>query len=100
MFLLLTDPSLPDPGDMPNKCKTGYTQYYESCFRVITTQSSGMTFSQAQTACLSDGTTLASITDSYEQAYVETQLHVMGNNPLWVGLVDDKVSLTHCSLQA
>ena len=59
-----------------------------------------MTFSQAQTACLSDGTTLTSITDAYEQAYVETQLHVMGDNPLWVGLVDDKVSFTPCRLQA
>ena len=88
-----TDPSLPDPGDLPNTCKTNYAQYGDSCFRVITSSPSGMNFQAAQTACQSDGTNLASIIDSYEQAFVETQLHIMGDNPLWIGLADDKVRL-------
>ena len=91
IFHLYPDPSLPDPGELPNNCKANYVQYYDSCFRVLTTNPSGMTFTQAQTACESDGTSLASIIDTYEQAFVETQLHSMGDNPLWVGLVDDKV---------
>ncbi|XP_072020262.1 macrophage mannose receptor 1-like [Amphiura filiformis] len=86
------DPSLPDPGVPSNSCKKNYVQYYDSCFRVLTSQPSGMTFDDAQTACKADGTDLASIKDVYEQAFVETRLHVMGDNPLWVGLVDDKVA--------
>ena len=90
-FLLLADVSVPDPGEDLSYCREGYTEFYDSCFKVISTPQS---FAKANDACKSDGTNLASISNVYEQAFVETIVHsTEGADALWIGLVDDKVSL-------
>ncbi|XP_071507011.1 macrophage mannose receptor 1-like [Diadema antillarum] len=85
------DPSAPVPPDDPNSCRSGFTQYGDSCFKVV---SRTMAFSDAIQACRNEGSdvTLASIVDVYEGAYTDTLVHYNGDAMLWIGLLDDKVS--------
>ena len=41
--------------------------------------------------CEGDGTVLATITDGFQQAFLETQLFKNGEESLWTGLLNDQV---------
>ncbi|XP_071103799.1 macrophage mannose receptor 1-like isoform X2 [Haliotis cracherodii] len=69
-------------------CKPGYQHFGTSCYRVVT---SPATWQAGQTACQVDQGNLVSITDLYEQSFVDTIAHV--NNVMsgfWIGLSDKK----------
>ncbi|XP_067686863.1 macrophage mannose receptor 1-like [Haliotis asinina] len=69
-------------------CKPGYQHYGTSCYRVVT---SAAAWQAAQTTCQADQGNLVSITDLYEQSFVDTIAHV--NNVaggFWIGLSDKK----------
>lgn len=86
--VLTSDERNPRP-NVVNNCVDGYTPYYDSCFRVITSE---VNFQTAGATCQSDGYYLASIQDVYEQSFVETLLYANGGNPLWIGMKGDEVS--------
>ncbi|XP_064595387.1 macrophage mannose receptor 1-like isoform X2 [Liolophura sinensis] len=73
---------VPVTSPAPSYCKPGYTVYGSSCFKVDVTR---RTWDDAAQSCRSDGAYLASITSSYEQAYVQSLIRF---NPslAWIGL--------------
>ncbi|XP_072020680.1 macrophage mannose receptor 1-like isoform X2 [Amphiura filiformis] len=77
-----------EPPQTTNDCRRGYTQYHNSCFKVLSRPRS---FSAAVDVCKSGGTGLATITDAYEEAFVETLLHSSGGEALWIGLMNDEI---------
>ncbi|XP_063953416.1 macrophage mannose receptor 1-like isoform X1 [Lytechinus pictus] len=85
------DPNAPAPPPQTSDCRSGFSQYGDSCFKVVPRT---MSYSDAIQACRNEGadTTLASIIDTYENAFVETLLHYNGDVMLWLGLLDDKAS--------
>ena len=91
VLLLAIDPVYPD-NPIPNQpcVKSSYTKYGPDCYKVVP---SLMTFDAAKTYCENDGTILATISDGYQEAFVETMVAKYGGEQLWIGLVDDEVSL-------
>lgn len=73
----------------PSYCKPGYTVYGSSCFKVDTTR---RTWDDADQSCRSDGAYLASITSSYEQAYVQSLIR-FSPSLAWIGLKQNPVRL-------
>lgn len=67
-----------------------YRAYGESCFKFI---EQPMSYQGAKDNCASEGSILASITDTYEQAFVELTLDINNRNDAWIGLRDANVRL-------
>lgn len=62
-----------------------YRAYGESCFKFIPQR---MNYEAARQNCLSDGATLASILDTYDQAFIELTLDINKRDDAWIGLTD------------
>ena len=58
---------------MDTYCDWGYYQYRGHCYK---TNSNGKSFDEANKACSKDGGTLAIISDSQEQAFINSKLIV------------------------
>lgn len=88
----LTDLNAAVPPSPPSSCRSGFSQYGDSCFKVVPRV---MSYSDAIQSCRNEGsdTNLASIIDVYENAFAETMLHYNGDVMLWLGLLDDKVGV-------
>lgn len=83
------DDAYPQQPPDPNNCDTGYIQYYDSCFKLITSE---MDFATAGVTCQSDGYYLASIFDEYEEAFVELLMYSNGGIPVWIGMTKNSNS--------
>ncbi|XP_077993136.1 lymphocyte antigen 75-like [Glandiceps talaboti] len=80
------DPSATAPVPTEGHCSPGYTQYHEACYKA---SSVGQTFDEALSQCVSEGASLASILDAYEQAYIDMLVYTAGM-PLWIGMTFDE----------
>ncbi|XP_070535731.1 macrophage mannose receptor 1-like [Ptychodera flava] len=80
----LKSPSNPPPTVAPNKCRAGYTHYWNGCYKLLT---GSYTWQAARESCTQDQADLVSIEDIYEQAYIETYMY-SANKPLWIGFND------------
>lgn len=69
---------------------TDYRSYGESCFKYVNQLTS---YDQARDKCASEGASLATIDDTYDQAFVELTLHINEGNDAWIGLRDTNVSV-------
>ncbi|XP_071824781.1 macrophage mannose receptor 1-like isoform X2 [Apostichopus japonicus] len=83
------DASNSEPTPVENNCDDGYVPFHESCFRVLTSETS---FQTAAATCQSDGYDLASIMDVYEQSFVETLLYGTNADAFWIGMTQNGVS--------
>ncbi|XP_071940974.1 macrophage mannose receptor 1-like [Antedon mediterranea] len=83
--------SAPEPPVTSSSCRTGYRQYYDSCFKFV---DGSFDFSKAVTACtnLGGGAALANIIDVYEEAFVEQVIGDNGGAATWIGMVDNKIA--------
>ena len=64
---------------------SNYLAYFNQCFRIVTDSS---TYEAAKTVCEEDSTTLATIKDGYEEAFVETLMYTNDLDYVWIGLTD------------
>ncbi|XP_070535377.1 macrophage mannose receptor 1-like [Ptychodera flava] len=72
------NPTRPDD----KACIAGYTYYNGGCYKVY---KNPQTFQQASMQCRKDGGNLASLMNAFEEAYVETLVHIQGSS-LWIGM--------------
>lgn len=73
--------------DTQGNCRSYYSSYGGSCYRVMTT---GTTWTAAQVQCVTDGGTLAIVNDVYEDNYIQALVGDKITN-YWIGLSDTKV---------
>ena len=66
-----------------------YYSYGDSCYRLDPMPRS---YSDAQALCAADGGDLASIYDTYYEAFVEYLLYINGVTDAWIGMNGDAVS--------
>ena len=87
IFLYSTDPELPDNPPQVSECTMGadYLSYFNQCFRLVKSPAS---YQEARAVCEEDSTTLATIKDGYEEAFVETLMYSNGLRYVWIGLTD------------
>ena len=87
LYLHSTDPELDDIPPGVSECTMGadYLSYFNQCFRLVKESS---TYEEARAVCEEDGTTLATIKDGYEEAFVETLMYTNGLRYVWIGLTD------------
>ena len=57
-----------------------------------------LSFSQAKAYCEGEGTVLATISDGFQQAFVETQVFKNGGDSVYIGLLNDQVLLFYLVL--
>ncbi|XP_070535376.1 macrophage mannose receptor 1-like isoform X2 [Ptychodera flava] len=69
------NPTRPDD----KACIAGYTYYNGGCYKVY---KNPQTFQQASMQCRKDGGNLASLMNAFEEAYVETLVHIQGSSLL------------------
>ncbi|XP_071488666.1 macrophage mannose receptor 1-like [Diadema antillarum] len=77
------DPTRTSPPDIISLCNADYESYFQSCFKFYPAPK---TFSDAEGVCVAEGTHLASITDAYEEAYLESVLYKEQLESAWIGL--------------
>uniref|UniRef100_A0A3Q1FU91 C-type lectin domain-containing protein n=1 Tax=Acanthochromis polyacanthus TaxID=80966 RepID=A0A3Q1FU91_9TELE len=63
----VTTSSINPPAPTTNPCPSGYTSWYQNCYKVVDTPA---TWDAAEAACQQEGGNLASIDMSYDQAFV------------------------------
>ena len=51
-----------------------------------------MTYADAERYCQQDATELASFSDKYEQAFVQTTMYANGVEGVWLGMTKEEVS--------
>ena len=89
---LLSAASLPTPSPLPainnTGCASGFQAYGDFCYMIV---SQRQTWEQAREYCTSQESVLVSITDYYEQAYVEV-LIADETESVWIGLYFNDVS--------
>ena len=82
------DPDLPDTPPQVGECTMAegqYISYFNNCFRLVT---DAFSYSDARAFCEEDSTTLATIKDGYEEAFVETMMYTNTLDYVWIGLTD------------
>ncbi|XP_072021157.1 lymphocyte antigen 75-like [Amphiura filiformis] len=84
------DPNLPGNPDIISNCgREGYQSYFDSCFRVVSTP---MSYDMAMETCKNESAQLASVTDRYQEAFVQTVLYNNRLDSMWVGLATEETS--------
>ncbi|XP_072020401.1 macrophage mannose receptor 1-like [Amphiura filiformis] len=80
------DPTLePNEPDIGICEKTGYTDYFNNCFKLY---QDTLSYEEARATCEADGTTLATIKDGYDEAFIETMMNIDNVRNAWIGLQD------------
>ncbi|XP_023136670.3 macrophage mannose receptor 1 [Amphiprion ocellaris] len=74
--------SINPPAPTKNPCPSGYTSWYQNCYKVVETPA---TWDDAEAACQQEGGNLASIDMSYDQAFVAGVV-LQGKADVWIGL--------------
>ena len=93
---MITIVSFSEPGqkeDPPPNTFCGDKSYYkygDSCFKLDLTPKS---YSSAQALCAADGGDLASIYDTYHEAFAEYLLYINGVTDAWIGMISNSVSM-------
>ncbi|XP_038058428.1 macrophage mannose receptor 1-like isoform X2 [Patiria miniata] len=76
------------PQPPPNSCPPGYIEdFYGSCYTLLPFN---LEYDNALAACQSNGSSLASIADGYEQGFLQYVMTVFSDIPtsLWIGIND------------
>uniref|UniRef100_A0A3P8TTP2 C-type lectin domain-containing protein n=1 Tax=Amphiprion percula TaxID=161767 RepID=A0A3P8TTP2_AMPPE len=81
-FFFTSASSLNPPAPTKNPCPSGYTSWYQNCYKVVETPA---TWDDAEAACQQEGGNLASIDMSYDQAFVAGVV-LQGKADVWIGL--------------
>ncbi|KPP79615.1 macrophage mannose receptor 1-like, partial [Scleropages formosus] len=74
--------SNPEPPPTQNPCPSGYTSWYNNCYKLVEEHK---TWEEAQLACEQEKGNLASIDYSYDQAFVAGAV-LQGMSDAWIGL--------------
>ncbi|XP_036384637.1 C-type mannose receptor 2 [Megalops cyprinoides] len=74
--------SIPEPPPTKNPCPSGYTSWYNNCYKLVEEYK---TWEEAQAACQQEKGNLASIDQSYDQAFVAGVV-LQGKSDAWIGL--------------
>ncbi len=83
----MPDPSLPDnPPDIGICEKSDYIDYFNNCFRLY--KEEPLSYAEAKAKCEEDGTTLATIKDGWDEAFIETMMIIDDVRNAWIGLQD------------
>uniref|UniRef100_A0A8C9SVS1 C-type lectin domain-containing protein n=1 Tax=Scleropages formosus TaxID=113540 RepID=A0A8C9SVS1_SCLFO len=77
-----TASSNPEPPPTQNPCPSGYTSWYNNCYKLVEEHK---TWEEAQLACEQEKGNLASIDYSYDQAFVAGAV-LQGMSDAWIGL--------------
>ena len=84
------DPTKPANPSIPSRCaRDDYQSYISNCFKLV---SNPMTYADAERYCQQDATELASFSDKYEQAFVQTTMYANGVEGVWLGMTKEEVS--------
>uniref|UniRef100_A0A3Q1C4T7 C-type lectin domain-containing protein n=1 Tax=Amphiprion ocellaris TaxID=80972 RepID=A0A3Q1C4T7_AMPOC len=76
--------SINPPAPTKNPCPSGYTSWYQNCYKVVETPA---TWDDAEAACQQEGGNLASIDMSYDQ-FIRNMNYTKYHN-IWIGLTRD-----------
>ncbi|XP_026880090.2 macrophage mannose receptor 1-like [Electrophorus electricus] len=74
--------SIPAPPPTTSPCPSGYISWYRSCYKLV---SEARTWEEAQSECLKEGSNLASVDMSYEQAFISGAVQ-QASRDTWIGL--------------
>ncbi len=89
LLICITDPAIPDypSGDICSQ--PGYFRHNGVCFKVYDKMDQRKNFADAQAQCEKDTGNLATVTDGFFEAFMETLLFYYKIRDAWIGLLQD-----------
>ncbi|XP_072021061.1 macrophage mannose receptor 1-like [Amphiura filiformis] len=87
----MPNPSLPiiPPDNTACASLPGYTEYFGDCYKVGPNK---VSWSAAKSVCEGEGTVLATISDGFQEAFVQTMVFKNNGDPLYIGLLNDQAT--------